>query len=1129
MSTIFRLYNQGSNTLQDWSGTQDFPYNQTARATINDPQGATAKREITSIPSPFARIDLVKSAFAEVNKLGVNGLNGNTIFHKMVSDTLDIAEIFFKIDTLRDKIQIIVWDKNEMLQELQNSNSASHKHLADTLQKFFVSDADVYNFNQLNKIYLLNYIQGPQPLNIIGATSPATLFFSTANNIDYINDIQFGNDRPFDSDYQPLYSRDIEFVKYLYGLSKSIENFANLFSEVNSYLQLTYEAANEQLRNGLREVEQDATQYINEMPTISIEGTNDEVEVLGKLLHKKNKSVITSDFQIKSEIAENNRELPFVLPIEKGTKYAELQYVTDNWGNENVAPYYDKINDIAKRQLPKDGSVHAYLTISDLLEEFLIRLQHKQNTSDYFDGNINIDASKKLSFLLPIKPLFFKYFTVEQLMGNMPDGQPMFMMESNAGGSISVTIRIPIIGSERVKYIEYKRKYSNSAESNLDKNEGGQIEIEFAGLVMPMVKFNDENDALYNVACIQSPKYNNEFTFYRGANIVQTKPVTTRGDEGSRFITSNYVIDKSNFDYIQVSTPMRKSGIIIPKFKTQNNIETFKFSVDLGTTNTHIECAKNNDEPHAFTLAWNEKLLCKTIEMSYMERNNQRIGNDDFVEDVYQYIEKDFIPTTIGNGDFKFPTRTALSHIKSTNWNYAIDPFTIVNNCLTFEKRRLLQHNDYSSNIKWNSDNDQKIKVYVRGLMLMLRNKVLLNNGNLRQTKIVWFYPISMSPNRRSQLKQTWDTAYQEYFGGQATNCIAMTESDAPVQYVFKTNATAKNLVNIDIGGGTTDIAFATNGQISYVTSFLFATNNLFEDAYAQSNCNGIVDYYKTIFDSIIPDGEPKAMFKSMQNLGTSNLASFFFSLKNNSLFDRINNDVKDFGYKLQQDEDFKILIIIFYASIIYHIAQITKLKNIPLPRHISFCGNGSKIVGTITNDLSILSNFTKKIYELVLGQDYNQQLDLFGLNNDENPKESTCKGGIVADVENTQASQVETIIMKSDGSALVNNLTYNEIDENYRQSVVDSVIKFFDFVLNDLNNTFNFNDNFGISNKVLELVRNANLQGDYRTFIDRGIEQRTRNGNENNLIEETFFFYAIKGALQELSIKIYEYKNRAQ
>ena len=64
MSKIFRL-GEGPRTYKDWAESPSFPYDSNARKKIQDPDGATAEKEITSIPSPFARIDLVKNAFAK--------------------------------------------------------------------------------------------------------------------------------------------------------------------------------------------------------------------------------------------------------------------------------------------------------------------------------------------------------------------------------------------------------------------------------------------------------------------------------------------------------------------------------------------------------------------------------------------------------------------------------------------------------------------------------------------------------------------------------------------------------------------------------------------------------------------------------------------------------------------------------------------------------------------------------------------------------------------------------------------------------------------------------------------------------------------------------------------------------
>src|SRR5574344_945080 len=207
MSKVCRLDREGTTTFQGWNESPAFPYNSNARDTIEDPDGASAKNEITSIPSPFARIDLVKTAFKEVCRRAsrdVREFEGSTISHKMVSDSLDVGDFFFNIDKFKDKIEIITWDPSVMSDALKNDQNASHYYVADALQKYLVSDAQTYNFNQLKNIYLLNYTNGPDELNIIGSTSPATLFFSGANSLEYIHDIFFANnDRPFDGDYVP--------------------------------------------------------------------------------------------------------------------------------------------------------------------------------------------------------------------------------------------------------------------------------------------------------------------------------------------------------------------------------------------------------------------------------------------------------------------------------------------------------------------------------------------------------------------------------------------------------------------------------------------------------------------------------------------------------------------------------------------------------------------------------------------------------------------------------------------------------------------------------------------------------------------------------------------------------------
>lgn len=565
MSKIFRLYKEGTSTYEDWNNSPAFPYNSASRDTIEDPDGASARHEITSIPSPFARIDLIKTAFKEVCKPDKQtrrvNLDGNTIFHKMVSDTLDVAEIFFNIDKYNGKVEIIKWDPQLMLSELSNSGIAGHQYLADALDKYMVSDSKTYNFGQLRNLYLLNYVEGPDELNIIGATSPATLFFSNANDLSYVNNIFFGEDKPFDSDYQPLYKRDFEFTKYMFALRKAIPNFAGLFPEVDTYLNATYKVIPDQAKkNQLNSITAVA---LDDFDSIDVADVNqsDLVEVLGYNLYKKSSRPVNaqSDFVIKSTISS---EEPLVLPIEAGNRYSELQYTTGKWGKTNKAPFKDEESDLEKRVLPFEGSLHPYLTISDFLEETIIKVPHTLNNTNYFDGRIKIDKSE-MAFLLPITPLFFKYFTVEELRDVMADGKPMFEMKLLAGDSVSVTLRIPIKGAGNVSYIEYTRLYYNNSSADVKNNAGNIAEMKFTGFIMPQVRFNNPQDAIYNISCVQASSSKAEFIFYQGAEKILPKASDCR-NEDQQYLTkaNNYLVKGENFDYIQVRNHHGYCGII---------------------------------------------------------------------------------------------------------------------------------------------------------------------------------------------------------------------------------------------------------------------------------------------------------------------------------------------------------------------------------------------------------------------------------------------------------------------------------------------------------------------------------------------------------------------------------------
>jgi len=1136
MSKVFRLYKEGTTTYQGWNESPAFPYNSNARDTIEDPDGASAKNEITSIPSPFARIDLVKTAFREVCRRAtkdIKELDGNTIYHKMVSDSLDVGEIFFNIDKFKNKIEIITWDPSLMIPALKDDNNVSHFYVADALDKYLQSDAKTYNFDQLKNIYLLNYTNGPDELNIIGATSPATLFFSGANNLDYIQDIFFSNnDRPFDVDYAALYNRDFEYIKAWWTLRKTIPTFSNLFPEIESYLNLTFKAiSDQQIKNKLNSITSASAKDFDLIDVQTHQQSN-QVEVLGTVLFKKKSQVeIENEFTIRPERNVAGIK-PLVLPVESGNKYSNLQYANGTWGNTNKAPYKPIIADIERRTLPYDGSVYAYLTISDFLEDTIVKVPHTLNKKYFFNGNLN-DVEPMTSFLLPIKPLYFQYFSIETLNSTMPDGKLAFEMESIAGGSVNVVIRIPIIGNGIISYIEYQRIYYSQHQADVSEtqNSGGMTSFDFTGLVMPSMKFQNEEDAIYTVSCISTFSNQFRFDFYHEGEIIRDIPVDCRNRERGLFDfkAETYTIQNNNFDFIRVSNKNGVSNIIIPNFLIHQNLEVYEFAVDLGTSNTHIEFKKvdsNNSDPLNYKES--ESIFSTFFVQSYREIQGKLIPLD--LIDENDLLVRDYLPAMVGgDSDFSFPTRTALSYAKSTDWTEKLRTFGLLNFDITYNKKLGIAYNAKPLvNIKWSSKPNAQsaMQAYIRNIMMIIRNKVIANNGSLARTKITWFYPNSMSPRRLSQLRMAWNDSYNELFNSEGST-RNLSESVAPIQFYFRRYATATNLVNVDIGGGTTDIAFSSNGKVEYITSFKFAANSLFEDSFSDINPNnGIVDWFKNdIYNLLVSKPELNELVNIFNsNVGQpSNMASFLFSLKDNSATKDLSRNNIDFNKILQNDTKFKIVFIIFYTAIIYHIAKIVKTKNLKVPRHIAFSGNGSKIISIITTDSKILAQYTKVVFEKVLGRDYTSALDILGLEQGSNPKESTCKGGLIATEAYEEAP--ETLILRDSSGKLVEATdTYDSISDVQKNEIISAVKDFFKFVLTDIPTAFNLDNNFGVDNISMKIAQDE-CKNDLDTYLEKGIELSIKeSGNKDNQIEDALTFYPIKGVLQALSEKINEY-----
>jgi hypothetical protein len=350
---IFRLNNNNNgqsnlkNTLKHWENSVMYGDTEINDISSSNP---TSLNEPTSIPSPFARIALAKTAFSEVAEHGERALAS---YQKIVSDCLDVAEIFFTFDKWKDKIDIIKWNygRKDNSNELKDDSDLKklepgHRQLYKTLKTFLENDAVAYNFDRMKSLFILKH---KTTGNMIGATSPCTLFFSSANDFEDI-DIPLNNTHKAFNDIIPLHMRSWDFQKYLYtwvaanNENRNINGRAatSIFHEFAKYL----------------DAQKSTIDRIEEIDALS----NNASEILGKSF----KALRAPDVEVLGKPLYQSKDVKIV---------------------------------------------QDYLTVNDLLEDTIIRLPGKIKNTSFFDGNL--DENAQYGYLLPLKEEFFRHFTIK--------------------------------------------------------------------------------------------------------------------------------------------------------------------------------------------------------------------------------------------------------------------------------------------------------------------------------------------------------------------------------------------------------------------------------------------------------------------------------------------------------------------------------------------------------------------------------------------------------------------------------------------------------------------------------------------------------------------------------------------
>ena len=1152
MSKVFRLFSD--KDIEHWQDRGD-DYGTDVIEKIPNPDGDFSRREPTSIPSPFARIDLVRTAFKYV--VDKDQLDGNTIYHKLVSDCLDVAELFFKIDSLGGKAQIRSWNKKVDLPALLSSRNPNHKLFGETLSLYLNQDEKTYNFDLLEKMFFIFYEH-----KIIGGTSPSTMFFTSANDLSFTN-IKFGNDTLFDKDFKPLYKRDPEFQKYLYHFFRAYPD-AKRMKDFFQYLEKNlkkHSQSQEEIYKSIynfvsgfdnKNIEDIKQLFEGSYDPLDTGTENDFVDVIGCILRKKKlkerKKIISesSNFTIKS--TKNPLQYP---PLVLQNKFSQNLIYTDKsvkWDNTTEIPFFDSITDLNKRKLPDQLDEYPYLTISDFLEPYIIRLPYPINETKFFNGNLSFETEDRgKSYLLPLSKCFFDFFNTDDLISEEPQ-KPTISITAYPG-SVDVILRIPI--SANSQFITFKRTYENPSTLNMalpdiSNNKGYIIENQIGLSIFPDIKVETTNHSPYRVMLIDRDLKHLDFnlSFYLNTGNEKIEALDSkRSNKESDEVTTKYYMLESQFDYILVNQNS-VSGVLIPKLrKCIQGTDKFKFAIDFGTTNTHIEYKINSSKESKPFEITNKDIQIANLHNATLDESDPLFSTA--MRLINESIPHEFLPMNIGKEfEFRFPQRTALSHhqhLKPTTSSYALSDFNI---SFIYEKQSKKPNSKIFTNLKWSNytmeDGDRiRVEKFFEQILFLIRNKVLLNNGNLDATEIVWFYPSSMSTRRRGSLEKAWTTQFTTYISNIDVDkkLTKLSESVAPFYY-FKENlgvdAAYYPVAAIDIGGGTTDIVIYQNNKPEVLTSFRFAANSIFGGPFA---LNGFVKKYLPKITNLLDENksflESKNKFLEANKLAglqrildeiksekkSEDIIAFFFAIENNKLIQEQKIPIS-FNTLLINDDDFKIVFVVFYSAIIYHLAKLMNAKEMDFPRHITFSGTGSKIISIADEsaDLASLKLLTKLIFEKIYGRE-TERIQLW---QHKEAKEITCKGGLLND-DKIDIEHIKTVLLGDTSDTIIPPvpMNYSQVNDTVLHSVVNEVNNFLDLFFS-LDNEFNFNDKFGIKSTLLLKYKLA-LKDDLITKLKSELTRKTNELEEGKeiTIEEPLFFYPLIGAITNLSKEI--------
>ena len=584
--------------------------------------------------------------------------------------------------------------------------------------------------------------------------------------------------------------------------------------------------------------------------------------------------------------------------------------------------------------------------------------------------------------------------------------------------------------------------------------------------------------------------------------------------------TKYYEVFNTRFDAIEVTVNiegMPSSFFVLPKWDKANSdsSKAFTYAVDLGTSNTYISRREKGkfNAPQQLKM---DNVITNCLQSSCRNSQKKLVSN---IEDSYPSPFKtqfmtEFVPPLIDGDVYKFPIRTALCVKKDVS---SMSLFDNSNIAFFYERMKCPSNHTIKSNLKW-ADDESSLRVFIREILLLIKADILQENGSVPDTEIVWFRPLSFNEKIKILFTRIWKEEAVSILclTRPAEQIKCYTESEAPYYY-FDTKSSFSNRQSVavlDIGGGTADVVYYSNGSPAVANSVRFGCDVLWGDGFnrmTDSKANGIYEHYKN--DIKFSDESLSEVYLSMIAPGSEASSKDIINLW-------INND----GELHLSDKfriDFLPLFVYHYVALLHYMMTMFKVNGLKCPRTLIFSGNGSRYIDDyMTSDVSVLEEIT----EMVAISVYGISPDRIEIILPEERKESTCYGGLY---HKDGVPEPKSVVYVGDGDN--DNFTcVEELKKAYEKKVRPGVVAevnkmnevFFEVMRLLMKKALSEYYDIDVIKKVVTEVIQDSLDTNYQKTVVDGC-------CDNEPFNDTLFFYPVIQGLFKLTKECPKAKTR--